>query len=243
MIITREYSVRAEMLERLRQKYLTEKPLPHLTEVIYCITKSYYERVDKIEPTDKELQLWSVGFGLEDVLLKDKNPALNYILDAIEVVENVEELDKAWMLQVLNHLAEFNPMPGSQQMDDIWLTPDYIELAGHGVDLKTTRMWSNADGSPKNGWPKSWMQQFKAYARLLGDTRYYVSVFYIGAPELVSFKIEFSPEEIESNWAELLERRDAYLTGLLNHEPPYAFAWNEEWECKLCKYRDRCLAM
>ena len=61
-----------EVLQRLRDKYLTPKPLPHVTELIYCLTRSYWDRLDPIEPTDHELLLFAVGFGLEEMLLRQE---------------------------------------------------------------------------------------------------------------------------------------------------------------------------
>lgn len=58
-----------EVMQSLATEYLTEKPFPHLAELIYCLTKSYDDRTDSITPTDEELLLFAVGFGLERVIL------------------------------------------------------------------------------------------------------------------------------------------------------------------------------
>lgn len=58
-----------EVMKSLRTEYLTEKPFPHMAGLIYCLTKYYDDLTDPIAPTDEELLLFSVGFGLERVLL------------------------------------------------------------------------------------------------------------------------------------------------------------------------------
>jgi hypothetical protein len=63
--------LRNELIGRLRDKYITDREdWPHLSEVIYCLTKSYFERTDPIQVTEKELLYFSIGFALEDVLLR-----------------------------------------------------------------------------------------------------------------------------------------------------------------------------
>ena len=56
----------------LKKEYLSEeKPFPHLTELIYCLTRSFEDRMHPLPPTDDELMLWVTGFGLERVILHD----------------------------------------------------------------------------------------------------------------------------------------------------------------------------
>jgi len=58
-------------LLQLVDDYLGEpKPLPHLTELIYCLTKGYWDRTDPVLPGEREILLFALGFGLEKLLLK-----------------------------------------------------------------------------------------------------------------------------------------------------------------------------
>lgn len=59
------------VLDRLSEEYLSdERTIPHLTELIYCLTRSYDDRIDPTPPTDEEVLLFCMGFGLERILLK-----------------------------------------------------------------------------------------------------------------------------------------------------------------------------
>lgn len=55
-------------LELGQERYLAK--LPHQSELIYCLTRSFYNRVSPLPPTRSEVMLFSVGLGLEAVLLR-----------------------------------------------------------------------------------------------------------------------------------------------------------------------------
>jgi len=40
----------------------------HLSTLVSCLTRSFFDRMQDIEPTDRELMLFSLGFALQDVL-------------------------------------------------------------------------------------------------------------------------------------------------------------------------------
>jgi hypothetical protein len=72
------------VLELLVQEYTQEKPLPHVTELIYCLTRSYYDRQpDRLPPNEREILLFSSGWGLERLLLKNQQKVAVGILDGI----------------------------------------------------------------------------------------------------------------------------------------------------------------
>jgi hypothetical protein len=69
---TRNPTLETELFNRLRLKYTHDRPdVPHLTELIYCLTKGYYDRFDRLQPTQKEMLYFAIGFGLEEVILRD----------------------------------------------------------------------------------------------------------------------------------------------------------------------------
>jgi len=45
------------------------KPCPHLTELVYCLTRSYWDRRDPVPPNEREILLFALGWGLERLLL------------------------------------------------------------------------------------------------------------------------------------------------------------------------------
>ena len=131
--------------------------------------------------------------------------------------------------------------PEPEQLDGVWMSLDYIALDSGGVDLKSTRMYSDENsGAPKRGWPESWMRQFMAYAKLLGHTQFSVAVLYLGQPNLVGGTFIFDTDEIEDNWLWIVSRRERYEDFQAIGKPPTPFKFNESWECQNCRYLMRC---
>lgn len=58
------------IIDHLAKKYkLKEKREGiHLSTLVYCLTRSFYDLTMPIEPTDEELMLWALGYGLQEVL-------------------------------------------------------------------------------------------------------------------------------------------------------------------------------
>jgi len=153
----------------------------------------------------------------------------------------------------------------TQQLERVYMTPDYISLEGVGIDLKSTRMGTSESGVPKVGgkeqWPDSWLIQFKAYCRLLNNEtwdlyepaegyHYGVAILHIGRPvDLVCGRFIFTRKELEDNWAWVQERRGIFMDHMRNEAVPMAFKFNSgqsptSWECSnasgSCKYLSRC---
>ncbi len=266
MRFDRDPMLETELLERLREKYTHVKPIPHLTEVLYCLTRSYFDRTDPLPITKKELLYFAVGFGLEAVLLRGE-PKLCPCLSIS---------DEGWVDGQVHSDCQCKGSgivtgePQSQQLDGLWLTPDYIDLQGVGVDLKSTRMWSTPEGVPKMGWPDSWLEQFKGYAKLgQGDgsgytfdlvdglavpkpvppgpetdpyrLRYSVGIVYLGQPDLVTGTFTFTQEEIDSNWDYVMDRKKTYEDFWFDNQVPTPYQFNKDWECRSsCRYQGRC---
>ena len=71
MLIEPAPELRNAMLELLKKEYQLEQQREglHLSSLIYCLTKSYWDKHEPLPPTDKEVQLWSIGFALERVMI------------------------------------------------------------------------------------------------------------------------------------------------------------------------------
>lgn len=88
-------AMREWVLDRLTSEYRTPKPTPHSTQLIYCLTNSYYELYDPLPLTERELLLFSVGFGMERVLLgKTKDSPLK--VDGIYVSPDFMMVEGEW---------------------------------------------------------------------------------------------------------------------------------------------------
>ena len=52
----------------VRYKLLEKREGIHLSSLVYCLTKGYFDLTSPIEPTDTELLLFATGYGLQEVM-------------------------------------------------------------------------------------------------------------------------------------------------------------------------------
>jgi CRISPR/Cas system-associated exonuclease Cas4 (RecB family) len=121
------------------------------------------------------------------------------------------------------------------ELDGIRISPDYWE-GGELAELKTTRIGRKR--LLDNDIPTGWIAQIQGYAKVLGVTRATLIVMPLLQPEILTFELEFTQDELDNNWDYILERKDELENALVGDYIP--IAGNEEWECRDCRYKDRC---
>jgi len=110
-------------LELGQEAYLAK--LVHVSELVYCLTRSFYNRYDPLPPNPQETMLFAVGIGLEQVLLRPhKKPAsgeldgIHWSADWLDYNEGLtelkttrlsakkgpDELPQTWIKQILAYL-------------------------------------------------------------------------------------------------------------------------------------------
>lgn len=59
------------MMAALRDEYMTDRLRPglHMSQLIYCLSKTWWDHHDPEPPTDREVSLWSIGFAMERVMI------------------------------------------------------------------------------------------------------------------------------------------------------------------------------
>ncbi len=197
MEFIRDQKLEAELLNRVSNKYIQDRPgLPHLSELYRCLTFSYHERNNPLAWAKLQVLYFGIGLALEDVFLRNGDDQLSKVAATYrEIIDKLEEflvsvpgpLENTPYAKLIptNKLQELITQtknkhdqyligsPDSQSLDRVYMTPDYISLEGVGIDLKSTRMGSSESGVPKVGgkeqWPDSWLIQFMSYCRLLND--------------------------------------------------------------------------
>lgn len=72
MKLEEDRTLRHILLERVRQEYhiAQEREGLHLSSLIYCLTKHWWDKTDPLPATDEEVELWSIGYGLERVFIE-----------------------------------------------------------------------------------------------------------------------------------------------------------------------------
>ena len=119
--------IRREILETLRFRYLestkeSRAPGIHLTQLVYCLTRSFYNVIKPLPPNDMEIMLFSLGFGLENILLRENSrvkagekDGIHYSPDFIPLSGGLAELKttrasegklfpETWLEQILGYM-------------------------------------------------------------------------------------------------------------------------------------------
>ena len=119
--------------------------------------------------------------------------------------------------------------------DGIILSPDYWiddELA----ELKTTRMSEKM--LDERGLPEGWINQVKAYCAALGKLECLFVIIPIIRPDLLTYVVTFTQEEVDDGWEWLKARMDELRYCVENKEVPTDMG--KDFECKNCRYKMRC---
>ncbi len=72
-----------ELLRIIDKDLEIDKPLPHITELIYCLTKGYWERTSPLPREPKTTCMFAIGVGLAEVMLKGLRQEIPGELDGI----------------------------------------------------------------------------------------------------------------------------------------------------------------
>jgi CRISPR/Cas system-associated exonuclease Cas4 (RecB family) len=125
--------------------------------------------------------------------------------------------------------------PSVAQKDGMIISPDYWDGEVLG-ELKTTRIGQKRLDAHE--FPDGWMKQLMGYAYVLGVDKAFLLVLTIVKPEVYSFILKFTQEELEANWKELTDRAEQLQVALdIGTLPPASI---HDWECKDCRYKLRC---
>lgn len=205
---------------------------PHLTELIYCLTKSWFGRYGdvfagkdiNVLPTDEEVEIWSLGIGLEKVILAPHKRHERGVFEGIR-----------YELDVL------------------------FGFAGLDGELKTTRISSKnlpykMDSKTKQveyNMPEGWEKQMLGYwwikNQLTGDDKemLFIPWHLMGSysppfPQVKAWRVRPVAGAAEENWAWLQERKEIYQAHLDEGSPPEPFKYNMPYECDGCRLKLIC---
>lgn len=211
MIVVDRPDLVREVIEGLHAQYKKDKPMPHSTELIYCLTKSYLDRTQPVDPTDREVLLWVSGFGLEEVLMSGK------------VGEKVEpkELEGIYYSPDLFWVEESVPgeIKTTRTSSKRIVEGDYPETW-----IKQIKGYCYAERQSV---------YLLMTLCLMGNYR-------PPFPHLHVQELHFMAEELVANWEWLQMRRMIYMAHHSANHCPVPFHYNEDWECENCRYKLTC---
>ncbi len=199
------------LLALIAEDMKLDKPLPHVTELIYCLTRSYHDRFDYIPLSPKEIVLFSIGVELGSGMLRKHRQEVSGVLDGIHY--SIDFMD---------------PEGGS---------PEAATMGGRLGELKSTRM--SLKKLPVD-FPVTWMKQLLSYMKCQGSTQAIYSVVYVQPAVFKTWEVTATQQEVDDNWTWLVERKELYMDFIGKGEVPTPFTYNESWECKFCRYKLIC---
>ena len=221
MKVTGNSSLTRIMLSHLAEKYkLKEKRSGiHLSTLIYCLTRQQFDQQKPVEPTDEEVMLFALGFGLQDILTPIDASTPQYEKDGVVYSPDF----------VLN--LSTNLTVGTNNL----------------CELKTTRM--SAKRADEHDFPETWVEYMKGGCFIRECNTYDLTVLYMMGsysppfPVIKSFTFDFSEDELLDNWNYLMDRKLVYEEALASGVlvPPYSRC--KDWECKYCRYSLICQTM
>ncbi len=186
----------------------------HLSSYISCRTRSFFDQKQAIEPTEQEVMLFAIGYGLQDVMTpKDAEAKLYKVEDIIYRPDMSFEVTMA----ELNMLMELKTTRKSAKH--------------HYIDESLPLTWL---AYMKGGCHITGTLEYTlAVLYLMGN---YAPPF----PQLYCDTFYFEQEEVDANWQIILANKLVLDTANESGIPPTPFSHCYEWECTYCRYKLMC---
>lgn len=212
MNITENHELTRLMLDHLADRYnIKQKRVGiHLSTLIYCLTKQRYDLASPVEPTDAEVMLFALGFGLQDILTPPD--ATTPILEKDGVTYSPDFVFKMPGYD----LGEIKTTRASAKRADTFDFPEtWVEYMKGGCYIRDTFTYD------------------LSVLYMMGN---YKPPF----PIIRSFRFEFTGLELDENWARLMDRKHIFVESIVKNYLLPPFKYNKEWECSYCRYKLIC---
>ena len=180
----------------------------HLGAVIHRMKVAAGDKVGSVEG-DQEFVRMQEGFLWER--------ALEFVASGMSLDEAMDTSFKRYMIRTREHVTK----QISVQKDGVWMTPDGFDpvagaLESYKVTRRTLRNARTEDDFVANYW--AWLVQEKSYCYAVGvDTVHWIVLWQAGdysrgvgqGPQMLESTAVFTPEELVSNWATVLQHAEA----------------------------------
>lgn len=207
MKYSRNEALEDQLLSEMMDWMSDDRKHPTLTDLIYCMTKSFMYSKDKNMQRSRKTKLFFLyGLGLEKALL---------------IMRGGKSLDIT-----PSHM-------GIQYHSDSLIEKDMIEA-------KSTRMGIKVE---PDEFPMGWKRQAMGYCLAEGIKELDFAVMHIIQAEIQCWHVEFTQEELDTNWEWIMMRKPIWDRAEETGIPPRPFTTNEDWECKDCELLAYCKGM
>jgi len=213
---TENPEMRRKLLNHLASQYkIKEIREPnHLSSFVGCRTRTFFDQQQAIEPTDDEVMMFALGYGLQDVLTP----------------EAVEEgyYDYKGVLYRPDMNFEANPSEIAKLLE---MKTTRRSAKYHYIDTEIPVTWTMY---MKGGCKITGTTTYDlAVLYMMGN---YAPPF----PQLYCDKFYFNQDEIDENWQIIMRNKEVLDNAIELGKPPEPFAHCFGWECKFCRYKLMC---
>ena len=184
----------------------------HLSSYVYCRTRGFFDQQQAIEPTDEEVMMFSLGYGLQDVLTpKDARAELHEFAGIIYRPDmTITRAD----VERLQELKTTRKSAKNHYMDD-FIPVTWLAYMMGGCKIRSTNQYD------------------LIVLYMMGN---YAPPF----PQLYADTFYFMDEEIEDNWNTIMINKAVLDSALAEGKPPTPFQHCYSWECTYCRYKLVC---
>lgn len=231
MQITPDPYLQAKALSAIKIEYGMDQQRPgiHQSQLIYCLTKSYWGLTDPEPTTDNEALLWGIGYGLERVLLRpfEKQP------EPLELDGIVVSLDSIHQFGGPADLKSTRMSSTGRKGEDGFMWPESWKRAFMAYRYVLNQLCECGHLHTKD------IYGCTNYRRVQPEYDFGAVVIHLIKPDITAWRITYTHNELVENWAYLLTRRDQ-LESMLAGQNPMPFIHNEDWECSRCGALYKC---
>jgi hypothetical protein len=204
-----------QMLDHLTSQYkiLEVREPNHLSTFVSCLTKGFLDQKQAVDPTEEEIMLFVLGYGLQDVLTPKDATTPIYNRDGI-----VYRPD--FFLPNINcKLNEIKTTRKSSKKHEEDIPETWLTYMMGGCFITDETKYNLIVLYLMGGYSPPFPQ----------------------APLCDTFTFEI--EELVDNWHNILHRKYILDTALKENKLPTPFEYCYSWECKYCRYRMICEAI
>lgn len=185
----------------------------HLSSYVGCLTRTFYDQQPSaMVPTEQEVMLFALGYGLQDVLTPPDANAPVYTKDGITYRPDLtfQEHGELKLVEVKTTRRSAKKHFTDDAIPETWLV--YMKGGCYICDTTTYDL---------------------AILYMMGD---YAPPF----PQLYYDTFFFEAEEIAENWKYIWGRKIILDRALRDGQPPTPFKYCYDWECQYCRYNLVC---
>ena len=130
------------------------------------------------------------------------------------------------------------------ELDGIKMSVD-APFNGEFIEFKTTRLSAGKFSFDEH---PNWIMRTKGYCHARGITKGFIVIIFLNGdykpprPMMKAFELEFTPEELQSNWLNVRSRKEI-LEEAIEHKSYPSTDYHAGWECKRCEHNvpGRCM--